>query len=255
MSPSFVLVSHQLCPYVQRAAIVLREKRLPFRQVHIDLANKPDWFLKVSPLGKTPVLMVGSEAIFESAVICEYLEEVAAPHLHPKDPLDRARHRSWVEFGSSLLQSIGAFYGSPDDVALQARARDVRQRLEQVERVLDSGPYFAGAAFSVVDAAFGPVFRYFDAFEAIDDFGFTDGLPKVRRWRAALAERSSVAQAVGPDYPTLLRQFLSARGSALSRRIASAGAKAGQRSDRDGQAGHAVGFTRHIGEETPSRER
>ena len=78
-----VLVSHVLCPYVQRAAIVLAEKGIPFERRDIDLANKPDWFLKISPLGKTPVLLVGGESIFESSVICEYLEETGLPRLHP----------------------------------------------------------------------------------------------------------------------------------------------------------------------------
>ena len=64
-TPSFTLISHPLCPYVQRAAIVLAEKEIHFEREDIDLANKPDWFLKLSPFGKTPVLLVDGEAIFE----------------------------------------------------------------------------------------------------------------------------------------------------------------------------------------------
>src|SRR6201995_1115806 len=73
MTEKLTLISHKLCPYVQRAVIALNEKGVPFERVDIDLANKPDWFLKLSPLGKTPVLVVGEHAIFESAVILEYL--------------------------------------------------------------------------------------------------------------------------------------------------------------------------------------
>src|SRR3954469_16264362 len=87
------LISHKLCPYVQRAVIALAEKAVPFERIDIDLANKPDWFLKISPLGKTPVLLVGDVAIFESAVILEYLEETQPVQLHPADPLTRAEHR------------------------------------------------------------------------------------------------------------------------------------------------------------------
>ena len=219
MSAPLVLVSHALCPYVQRSAIVLAEKGVPFERRDIDLANKPDWFLKVSPLGKTPVLLVGDEAIFESAVICEYLEETALPRLHPANALLRAQHRSWMEFGSALLNLIGAFYNAADETALVERAAAIRARLAQIEVALGEGPYFAGGSFSIVDAVFGPVFRYFDAFDAIDDFGFWDGLPKVQRWRRALAARPSVAAAVRPDYPVLLGQFLLNRSSALARRI------------------------------------
>jgi glutathione S-transferase len=220
MRKPLVLVSHVLCPYVQRAAIVLAEKGVPFERRDIDLANKPDWFLKVSPLGKTPVLLVGDDPIFESAVICEYLEETALPRLHPAYPLQRAQHRSWMEFGSAVLNAIGAFYNAGDQTALVARAADIRNRLVQLESALGEGPYFAGASFSVVDAVFGPVFRYFDVFDTIDDFGFWSGLPKVRRWRGALEVRPSVAKAAHQDYRELLRQFLLARHSALSQRMA-----------------------------------
>lgn len=220
MSAPLVLVSHALCPYVQRAAIVLAEKGLPFERRDIDLANKPAWFLKISPLGKTPVLLVDQQPIFESAVICEYLEEIALPHLHPANPLQRAQHRAWMEFGSALLNSIGAFYSAGDEATLTARAQEIRARLGQIEAVLGDGPFFAGSAFSVVDAVFGPVFRYFDVFDAIDGFALCRSLPKVQRWRSSLASRPSVAGAVRSDYPDRLTRFLRARSSALSRRMA-----------------------------------
>ncbi len=226
MTPPLLLVSHALCPYVQRAAIVLAEKGVPFERRDIDLANKPDWFLKVSPLGKTPVLLMGGEAIFESAVICEYLEDTALPRLHPANALQRAQHRSWMEFGSVLLNLIGAFYNAADEITLVARAADIRLRLAQVEETLGEGEFFGGETFSMVDAVFGPVFRYFDIFDAIGEFGFWDGLPKLQRWRQALATRPSVAEAVRPDFPELLHRFLLARRSALSRRMTSAGALA-----------------------------
>src|SRR3954466_14787775 len=97
-APALKLISHKLCPYVQRAVIALTEKGLPFERIDIDLANKPDWFLKISPLGKTPVLVVGDKAIFESAVILEYLEEPQPHPLHPAGALTRAEHRGWIEF-------------------------------------------------------------------------------------------------------------------------------------------------------------
>ena len=58
MTPNSNSISHKLCPYVQRAVIALNEKGVPFERIDIDLANKPDWFLKISPLGKVPVLLV-----------------------------------------------------------------------------------------------------------------------------------------------------------------------------------------------------
>ncbi|CAN5690043.1 glutathione S-transferase family protein [soil metagenome] len=214
------LVSHALCPYVQRAAIVLMEKGVAFERRDVDLSNKPAWFLALSPLGKTPVLQVGNDAIFESAVISEYLDETHAPRLHPESALERAHHRSWMEFGSAVLNGIAAFYNAADANALAARAQDIRTRFEQLEQVLGDGPYFAGDRFSIVDAVFGPVFRYFDAFDTIADFGFFRDLPRLTAWRMQLARRDSVRRAVAPEYPALLERFIRQRGSELSRRAA-----------------------------------
>jgi glutathione S-transferase len=219
MRTPLTLVSHALCPYVQRAAIVLAEKGVPFERRDIDLANKPDWFLALSPLGKTPLLQVGGQALFESAVICEYLDETEAPRLHPADALQRARHRAWVEFGSGLLNTIGAFYNAADDAALAVAANEIHRRFAQIEAELGGGPWFDGDRFGLVDAAFGPVFRYLDVFDGLGDFGFMDRLPRVARWRAALAQRPSVRDAVAADYPARLLAFVRARHGALSRRI------------------------------------
>lgn len=214
------LVSHKLCPYVQRAAIVLHEKGLPFERRWVDLADKPAWFRAISPLGKTPVLLVEGEPIFESAVICEYLDDVFAPRLHPGDALQRARHRAWMEFGSSVLNTIGSFYGAPDARSLESRHEELRARFAQLEGVLDpQGPYFAGAHFGMVDAVFAPVFRYFEVFGALGIAGFFDAAPKVRAWRDALARRESVRSAAAGDYGRLLTRFLRERGSEISRRI------------------------------------
>ena len=219
------LVSHKLCPYVQRAVIALAEKGVPFERIDIDLANKPDWFKAVSPLGKTPVLLVGDTAIFESAVILEFLEETQANPLHPGDALARAEHRAWIEFGSAVLADIWGLYTAADETAFTANAAALREGFVRVEAQL-KGPWFDGERFSLVDAAFGPVFRYFNAFDRIGEFGVLAGLSKVATWRAALAARPSVQGAVPPEYPALLWQFYRTRGSHLSRLMESAAARA-----------------------------
>jgi glutathione S-transferase len=219
VSGPLTLVSHALCPYVQRAAIVLAEKGVAFERRVVDLAHKPSWFLAVSPLGKTPVLLVGEVPIFESAAICEYLDDTLAPRLHPADPLTRARHRAWIEFGSAVLALIAGLYTARDDDALTARRDELGARFLQLEAAIEGGPLFAGSAFSIVDAAFAPVFRYFDVFETFTALGLFDRTPKLRAWRAALAQRPSVRGAAGSDYRERLLAFVQERGSALSARL------------------------------------
>jgi len=224
-APKFVLASHALCPYVQRAAIVLAHKGIAFERRDVDLANKPEWFRAVSPLGKTPVLLVDGTPLFESAVICEYLDETVGARMLPEAPLARAKERAWIAFGSALLDTIGAFYSAPDEATLLRKRDDIAARMATLEQVLDArGPWFAGPRFGMVDAVFGPVFRYFDAFERIGDFAFFAHLPRVQAWREALREHTDVRDAVDAGYPERLLRFLRAKGSALSRRMAHAAA-------------------------------
>ena len=213
---SLHLISHTLCPYVQRAAISLAEKEVRFERTYIDLANKPDWFLAVSPLGKTPVLLEGKVPIFESVAILEYLEETQPNPLHPRDALERARHRAWMEFGSTVLNDIAGFYSASDSSGFNAKIAVLREKFKRLEAELETGPYFAGDRFSLVDVVFGPVFRYFDVFDQIGAFGILADLPKVDSWRQALGSRGSVENAVGNDYPSLLRVFLLRRNAHLS---------------------------------------
>jgi glutathione S-transferase len=214
--PSLTLVSHHLCPYVQRAAISLAEKAVPFERVNVDLANKPAWFLALSPLGTTPVLKVGGRAIFESAVILEYLEETQPNPLHPADPLTRAEHRGWIEFGSAVLNDIAGLYTANDAAAFEAKAAALATKFDRLEGRLGSGPYFDGEPFSLVDAAFGPVFRYFDVFDRIGDFRVLAGKPKLGAWRSSLAGRPSIGGAVSDDYAARLWRFLEARNAHLA---------------------------------------
>jgi glutathione S-transferase len=216
MAVPLKLISHKLCPYVQRAVIALTEKGVAFERDDIDLARKPDWFLAISPLGKTPVLLVGDVPIFESAVILEYLEETQPKPLHPADALRRAEHRGWIEFGSAVLNDIAGFYAALDQASFKTRTAQLEQRFARLEARAKVSPWFDGEDFSLVDAVFGPVFRYFDVFDEIAEFGILTEKPKLARWRKSLAARPSVRSAVSADYPALLRDFIERRNSWLS---------------------------------------
>lgn len=216
-TPNIKLVSFDLCPYVQRAAIALAEKNIPFERVDIDLAHKPDWFLQLSPLRKVPLLQIGDDVLFESGPIVEYLDEVYAPQLHPADPLAKAKARAWMEMGSTILADLWVVETTSDEAAYAEKLATLRGKFVRVEAVLTEGPYFGGAAFSLVDTVFAPIFRYFDQFETITQFDVLDGLPKIAAWRAALAARASVQAAVAPTYADRLRHFVNEKAGVLAR--------------------------------------
>ncbi|MBI4725380.1 MAG: glutathione S-transferase family protein, partial [Rhodomicrobium sp.] len=108
------LISNHLCPYTQRAVIQLFEKGVEeFDRIYIDLSDKPAWFRELSPFGKVPVLRTKDGALFESAIICEYLEETLPQPLHPQSPFERGRHRAWIEYSSSIIADVYGFYTAP----------------------------------------------------------------------------------------------------------------------------------------------
>lgn len=204
--PSLTLISHPLCPFVQRAAVVLLEKGVPFDRINVDLAAKPDWFLALSPTGKVPLLKVEranepDAILFESMVICEYLEESQeGAKLYPFDALSRARQRGWIEFGTATLSDAWQFLNAKDQPTADTKREAFRVRLQQVEGALETGPYFGGADFGMVDAVFAPIFRYFDILDPSTSQPIFENLPRVTAWRIALAERESVIGAVAEDY-------------------------------------------------------
>ena len=213
MVAALKLISHTLCPYVQRAVIALTEKGVEFERIDIDLANKPDWFAKISPLGKVPLLLVGGDdgevALFESNVICEYIEDTqGGAKLHPQDPLTRAQHRAWMEFGSTILSEVWGLETTGDPAVFESKRKAVAAKFARVEDALGAGPFFAGERFGLVDAVFAPIFRYFDVFDQLTDLSVFADTPKVRGWRKQLEKRPSVRSAVSPDYPQLLHAFL-----------------------------------------------
>lgn len=202
------LISFPTCPYVQRAVIALKEKGVPFEVVYIDLANKPDWFLALSPLGKVPVLKVERDGhepaiVFESAVILEYLEDtITEKRLHPSDALERAQHRSWIEFGSQVLGDLWRVSAAKDQTELDSASQALAAKLRRLEDTI-AGPFFAGSHFSLVDAVFAPAFRQLDALETVVPTGLTADLQKVADWRKNLAARQSVKDAAPADFVEL----------------------------------------------------
>lgn len=208
------LISHPLCPFVQRAAIVLLEKKVPFERIDVDLADKPDWFIAISPTGKVPLLKVklpdSADAIlFESTAICEYLNETQdGVSLYSNNAISRAQQRAWVEFGVAALSEAWQFLNAKELAVADDKKAAFRDKLQRLESTLEQGPYFSGSAFSMVDAMFAPVFRYFDLLSPVVSQPIFDNLPRVSAWRDSLAHRPSVISAVRDDYADRFRQHL-----------------------------------------------
>lgn len=215
-TPDIELISFDLCPFVQRSVITLLEKGIPFRRVNIDLADKPDWFLRLSPLGKVPVLKIHGQVLFESAVINEYLDEITPPSMHPADPLQKALNRAWIEY-SAELSNLSFNMATTDDAETLARSLEsLRERFRHLEKNLGEGPFFNGASFSLIDAAYAPVFiRIARLLELAAAAVIPPECRKTLSWRDAILARESVRGSIIEDFARLAIERFQRRGSVL----------------------------------------
>jgi glutathione S-transferase len=206
MTPLFELVSFDLCPYVQRSVITLKHKKIDFKMTFIDLEKPPEWFNKASPLGKVPLLLVRQTpseepvVLFESAVINEYLDEVTPPSLLPHDPLEKARERAWIQVSGELLMSMYPILMSHEKTEIDEARQEVWDVLEKVEEAVSRGGLFSGHGFSLVDAAFAPVFMRLFMMKSMRDDLHWKSLPKTRQWADALLQRPEVRDSVIPEF-------------------------------------------------------
>jgi len=210
------LISFDLCPYVQRSVITLLEKEIPFKRTNIDLANKPEWFLDISPLGKVPVLRINGNILFESAVINEYLDEITPPSMHPQDPLQKAVNRAWIEYGSELSNLSFRMLITDDENVVEQSVQGLRDKFEFLEKNLAAEPFFNGAAFSLIDAAYAPVFIRMEYLlkQAVDNL-VPPGCERVLAWSDAILSRPSVQGSIIDRFTELATERFRKRGGIL----------------------------------------
>ncbi len=205
------LISFAVCPYVQRAAITLNYKKQKFDIDYIDLANKPDWFLKLSPLGKVPVLVVNDkDVLFESAVINEYLDETVGEKTLSNDPLDKAKERAWIEYSSSVLMDFFSILGSSNPSNLSAKFFEKLAKLESV--ISDSG--FFKKQFSIIDSSYAPIFfrmQYFDFLWNDEKFQNT----KVKKWAENLVAQEYVKKSVRESFAEDFANYIKAKSQTM----------------------------------------
>lgn len=214
--PHLKLISFALCPYVQRARITLLEKNIEHKIEYIDLNAPPEWFFDVSPLEKVPVLLVDDRPIFESMVICEFLDEITPDSLYPADAYMRAQNRAWIEFANDILDHTYTFFTTADELRFKQTIATLADRFEILEDQLTHQPYFNGDAFSLVDAVYAPIFRYYEVILEFYKLDFFDDTPNVLSWWQMLMARPSVQQCVPENYMAEMRAYLGRQDSILS---------------------------------------
>jgi glutathione S-transferase len=224
MASKYLLCSFKTCPWVQRAAIVLRAKGIAYDISYIDRNDRPAWFLAISPHAKVPVLQIdGKEALFESNAIAEYLDETTPPRLHPEDPLARARNRAWTDFVPTFAESVSdaAYADSEDEFAKKAAkiAGPFGKLDEALAKRGNDGPYFNGSKFSLVDAAYAPFLQRYTYMDRLKPIGALDKLKRLSAWRDALIAHPAVKASTVPNFEAVWQDNLVIRNRWLGKLV------------------------------------
>jgi len=208
------LVSHPLCPFVHRAAIALTEKGVSFTRRDVDLKNKPDWFLALSPRGKVPVLVTDGQPLFESSVINEYIDETHPPRLLPDDPLARARQRGWIEVANDVLLAQYALFTAPPS-AVEEKKKALASVLGRLEEALAKGTIDENG-FGLVHIALAPALHRFVVVEEALHVDFLEETPRVAALARRIAARPSVTSTVPQDFVARFIASLVERGTSFA---------------------------------------
>jgi glutathione S-transferase len=221
----YLLVSFKTCPWVQRAAIVLREKNVPFEFRHIEPDNRPDWFLAISPHKKVPVLRVDDTvSLFESNAINEYLDETIAPRLHPEDPITRAVNRAWTDYIPTFSEGVtGCAYADTEGDYKKA-VEKIPVAFDRLEKALEkqgSGPLFNGAKYSLVDAAYAPFLQRYYFLDRIRPLGQIEKYPRLKAWAETLMARPSTHSFPATEFEAMYRANVKRRNKWISQFVPS----------------------------------
>jgi glutathione S-transferase len=222
--PKYLLVSFITCPWVQRAAIVLREKNVEFEFRHIEPDNRPDWFLAISPHKKVPVLRVGDQvSLFESNAIAEYLDETVPPRLHPEDPVVRAVNRAWTDYVPDFAGAVTATAYADSEADYHKAAEKIPvpfARLEGALTTQGNGPFFNGATYSLVDAAYAPFLQRYIFLDRVKKLGHIEKFPRLHAWAKALINRPSTHSFPEAEFEARYRENLKRRNKWVSQFVA-----------------------------------
>ena len=205
----------------------MRAKDVEFEVTFINLLEKPEWFLKISPHGKVPVLKVGNEVLFESNAIAEFLDETVPPRLHPENAVERARNRAWTDFVPSFASALTGIYYTKTQAGpisktspftlkrpllisislrvywLLTKALKEMPKVEEAiaaQRQLNNGPYFNGSTLSLVDAAYAPFLQRFMIVDKFLKTKLLEQFPLLKEWTDFLITNELVTGAVAPEF-------------------------------------------------------
>jgi glutathione S-transferase len=198
------LLTSTTCPYAQRAVITANALKLNCEIEYIDLKNKPDWFVELTPFAKVPVMIDNeNRVLFESLVVSNYLNQLHGYPLSPKDKFTNAINDAWIQHLSLCMSSLGPIARSENKEQLQEALTDFQKKLQPLEAVLGDGPYFNGEYFFMIDIFYAPLFLRMQESSQHFQVDFYQAFPKVKQWANNLLQHPVVQQSTVDNFSEL----------------------------------------------------
>ena len=164
-------------------------------------------------------------SLFESNAIAEYLDETIAPRLHPEDPVARAINRAWTDYVPTFADSVTGCAYADSEADFAKSAEKIPLAFDRLEKALEkqgAGPFFNGARYSLVDAAYAPFLQRYFYLDRVRTLGQIEKFPRVKAWAEALVKRPSTHSFPEGEFETMYRENLRRRKKWLSQFVAPA---------------------------------
>lgn len=194
------LISFKNCPFVQRVMGALIIKNIPFEIEYIELNNKPQWFLDISPNGQVPILMTENNVVlFESDAIVEYLDDKYST-IEELSPEQKASDRAWSYQASKNYMAQCGTMASKDKDTFEKRLLKLQELFLKAENKLGDTDFFKGNYISNVDIAWLPILHRAAVIKEYSGFDMLEGFPKVQNWQSSLIKSGLSVKSTPLDF-------------------------------------------------------
>ena len=200
------LISLAICPFVQRIAAILEGANVPYDVDFIELSNKPQWFLDISPHGQVPVLITDEGTVlFESDAIAEYLFDVYLPS--KLSPEEIAQERAWATLASkNYLVQCGAMSSKSKSV-YEDKFEPLRTVFEKMNKALHEQSIQATTEMTHLSSAWNVLLHRADIVKRHSKIDMLEGLPYLQNWQAALLDQDWTKKSVPADFEKIFEEM------------------------------------------------
>ncbi|BDT75664.1 glutathione S-transferase [Polynucleobacter sp. KF022] len=179
-----ILYSYRRCPYAMRARMTLKYANIEFEHREIELRNKPQSMLLVSPKGTVPVLCMGDEVLDQSVDIMRWAIDQSDPAGWGN--VDDAIAQAWIEKNDGPFKALLDQYKYPNRFPELNQEAALEQALQimllPMEQSLQATEYLLGDQMTWVDIAIFPFVRQFSMVD-VNQFEQLP-IPATKRWLA-----------------------------------------------------------------------